>query len=505
MDRTTRDVNSSGNDDSALETTCKPLLSAHCARLKSPASHERYSGFGGLPRSSRSTPAHFALSTQDTFSSGEQTSDSDIESGGEYNVGREEYLGQLERARVAGVHRKPRARRSSPNASSGTPKRNVPLSAENKRLPQATFGGVEWSTGETVRLKKKKVASLGKATQDLFRVVDNILNTHTGSLYVYGYRFRHVSELDGIFGDIESEFVMVLDVDEDDDRPDTVQGLESVPIHEIESKCEMHLISEQNIEEVEKFLKGQELFCRRKWITKYDDSVHRLKGTRQSSSGASVPIRPNEADTSNDRASRSATDVSTEQEQDPICKILDGCGYHLSDGNAATSEHIFVSVDGFSGAGGATIGLKAAGMIVAAAFDNNATACETYRANHPEVPLFEVSAQAFPSHWNCCSPHHIHLSTVCKFFSRAKRRVGKNDEANRQTLEEVGRYIGKYRPPYLSLEQVYTLRTHFRRDDWAKMLKSVVRRGYLVAWKELEFLEHEVPAPRKRLIVWAAA
>jgi len=49
----------------------------------------------------------------------------------------------------------------------------------------------------------------------------------------------------------------------------------------------------------------------------------------------------------------------------------------------------FIAIDIYCGSGAVTEGLKAEGITVLAAIDNDPIACETYRLNHPEVHLVQ--------------------------------------------------------------------------------------------------------------------
>jgi DNA (cytosine-5)-methyltransferase 1 len=53
------------------------------------------------------------------------------------------------------------------------------------------------------------------------------------------------------------------------------------------------------------------------------------------------------------------------------------------------SKKQYTAIDLFSGAGGLTLGLKSAGFKVLAGVEINPIAASTYRANHPEIKLFE--------------------------------------------------------------------------------------------------------------------
>ena len=53
----------------------------------------------------------------------------------------------------------------------------------------------------------------------------------------------------------------------------------------------------------------------------------------------------------------------------------------------------YTAIDLFSGAGGLTLGLKKAGFKVLAGVEINSVAANTYRANHPNIKLFECDVK----------------------------------------------------------------------------------------------------------------
>ena len=73
------------------------------------------------------------------------------------------------------------------------------------------------------------------------------------------------------------------------------------------------------------------------------------------------------------------------------------------------------AVDLYSGSGAVTLGLKMAGFRVVGAVDIDSTACETYRANHPEVDLFEgdIKNPTIPTRFSNLLNGALDLLVVC--------------------------------------------------------------------------------------------
>lgn len=96
------------------------------------------------------------------------------------------------------------------------------------------------------------------------------------------------------------------------------------------------------------------------------------------------------------------------------------------------NEAVLRAVDLFCGSGAVTEALRHNGFSVAAAVDNDAVACRTYRANHPNVRLVEDDIEQIEPHNH---PAFAHLGTIdllvvcapCQPFSSQNRKRAATD------------------------------------------------------------------------------
>ena len=115
-------------------------------------------------------------------------------------------------------------------------------------------------------------------------------------------------------------------------------------------------------------------------------------------------------------------------------------------------------VDLFSGAGSATAALKSSHFRVAAAVDNDSTACATYRLNHPTVRLFEEDIRSLEPdrvRAEClgCTPLHLMIICApCQPFS-SQNRYRRNDWRS-ELLLDAARFVAALRPVVVFVENV---------------------------------------------------
>ncbi|MEW6223489.1 MAG: DNA cytosine methyltransferase [Chloroflexota bacterium] len=162
-----------------------------------------------------------------------------------------------------------------------------------------------------------------------------------------------------------------------------------------------------------------------------------------------------------------------------------------------------LAVDLFAGAGGATAGLKAAGIRVVAAVENNADAAASYRLNHPEVVLLaEDIRRVSPTRlMRCAGLSRGALSLLqacppCQTWSSLGTR-SENDPRN-ELLSLVGRFIRVMRPKAFIIENVRGLQSDARLDLLLAMTREI---GYVSKIYLVDASAFAVPQRRKRLIV----
>ncbi|MGP2436086.1 DNA cytosine methyltransferase [Streptomyces sp. JW3] len=162
------------------------------------------------------------------------------------------------------------------------------------------------------------------------------------------------------------------------------------------------------------------------------------------------------------------------------------------------------AIDLFAGAGGATRGLRDAGLNVLAAVENDPEASETYRRNHPRVKLINADIRQVNPVGLLSSlglePGQLGLLKACPpcqgFSSLAKGAV---DEDRNDLVLDVVRFVKVFRPKILLLENVPGLQRDSRLSALVAQLGAV---GYLFRGMSLDATSFGVPQRRKRFILF---
>lgn len=168
-----------------------------------------------------------------------------------------------------------------------------------------------------------------------------------------------------------------------------------------------------------------------------------------------------------------------------------------------------MAVDIFCGCGGLTVGLKRAGFRVLAGVDVDALSVETYKANHPEVDIWEkdirkLDPTAFLKTLGL-NPGELDLLAgcpPCQGFSTMRTLNGSirvNDPRN-DLLMEFLRFVEEARPRGVMLENVPGLAADKRFESFCRRMKKF---GYLGDHRVLNVAEYGVPQRRLRLIYLA--
>jgi DNA (cytosine-5)-methyltransferase 1 len=171
-----------------------------------------------------------------------------------------------------------------------------------------------------------------------------------------------------------------------------------------------------------------------------------------------------------------------------------------------------LAIDLFAGAGGMTLGLTRAGFVVVGAVEIDSLACETYRANHPNVHLWETDirklAAADVLEELELEPGELGLIAgcpPCQGFSSLTTLNGKyevDDDRNDLVLE-YGRFVREMLPRAVLMENVPRLASDRRMTALCDMLEGLgypVREGI----KILNAADFGVPQRRRRLVMLAA-
>jgi DNA (cytosine-5)-methyltransferase 1 len=164
----------------------------------------------------------------------------------------------------------------------------------------------------------------------------------------------------------------------------------------------------------------------------------------------------------------------------------------------------YTAIDLFSGAGGATRGLRDAGYAVLAAVENDRAAAKTYAANHPDTELYDrairyVQAPRLAQSL-AAEGHRLTLLTACppcQPFSTLGS--GEATDPRNALVASVGRFVEHLRPRALMLENVPGLQSEPR----FRTLVETLEEEYNVAEYIVQAADFGVPQKRRRIIVIA--
>jgi DNA (cytosine-5)-methyltransferase 1 len=168
------------------------------------------------------------------------------------------------------------------------------------------------------------------------------------------------------------------------------------------------------------------------------------------------------------------------------------------------------AVDLFSGCGGLTSGLSAAGFRVIAAVEKDPDAAATYTANHPEVRLYredirDVSAAKLRRALKLRRRRRLDLIAgcpPCQGFTRLTESDGHRDPRNR-LVREFLRLVVELKPRACMLENVPGLLTRGKRY-FAELREGLEAAGYRTTYRVVELADYGVPQFRKRLVLFGA-
>lgn len=167
----------------------------------------------------------------------------------------------------------------------------------------------------------------------------------------------------------------------------------------------------------------------------------------------------------------------------------------------------FTAIDIYCGSGAVTEGLKAEGITVLAAVDNDPVACETYRLNHPEVHLV-------PSDIRLINPAALRkdielnkqldlliICAPCQPFSNQNRKRTADDPRSDLVLEGL-KFIEEFEPRFVFFENVPGIATS---NPLISLRQKLAKIGYVLGDpKTLNAADCGVPQRRERCIMVAA-
>jgi DNA (cytosine-5)-methyltransferase 1 len=163
------------------------------------------------------------------------------------------------------------------------------------------------------------------------------------------------------------------------------------------------------------------------------------------------------------------------------------------------------AIEIFAGGGGLAVGLRDAGFRTVAAVEVEPSAVATFKANHPEVRVFQQDVRTIDGAQllglaggaldvlAACPP--------CQGFSSLTSKWRKADPRNELVLE-VARLAEEMRPRAIMVENVPGLvdKGKILFDELVRRLRDL---GYRCTWSVLQVADYGVPQRRRRLVLLA--
>jgi DNA (cytosine-5)-methyltransferase 1 len=151
-------------------------------------------------------------------------------------------------------------------------------------------------------------------------------------------------------------------------------------------------------------------------------------------------------------------------------------------------------VDLFSGAGGLSLGFRAAGFELIAAFEHNAAAVQTYRTNVDS----KVFQQEIHGNLDVPSATVIIGGPPCQGFSSAGMR--RSGDKRNTLVSCFAQIVAKHRPPAFVFENVEGFLTAERGRRVLDLVEPLIGIGYWIHLRKVNAANFGVPQHRKRVI-----
>ena len=168
--------------------------------------------------------------------------------------------------------------------------------------------------------------------------------------------------------------------------------------------------------------------------------------------------------------------------------------------------------DFFCGCGGSSLGLQASGMKIAFGLDNDPDAERTFRANFPEAAFMSADIGDVPTsalddvvEASACHPLLFSACAPCQPFSRQRTCEALPDDGRLGLLDHVSRFLRRFRPELIFVENVPGLRDgSLGRKVFERLTKALEELGYFTSHRIVRSQDYGVPQRRARLVLLAS-
>ncbi|WP_444906530.1 DNA cytosine methyltransferase [Microbulbifer sp. ANSA003] len=165
--------------------------------------------------------------------------------------------------------------------------------------------------------------------------------------------------------------------------------------------------------------------------------------------------------------------------------------------------------DFFSGCGGTSSGLSAAGLNIKFALDSDSTAIETFKENFPKATtVVKDITDITPDFLDSLilprkSPLLFCGCAPCQPFSKQNNNKSQNDP-RRNLLTEFSRFVEHWMPEYILVENVPGLQKIKGKGPFNQFISKIRELGYNFDYSVLPACGFGVPQKRERLVLIAS-
>ena len=163
------------------------------------------------------------------------------------------------------------------------------------------------------------------------------------------------------------------------------------------------------------------------------------------------------------------------------------------------NSSVLTGIDLFSGPGGLTLGMKAAGITPVMGVEVNKDAVATYLTHTPEsdhrhADIRQIEFGEFEGKVDV-----VYGGPPCQPFSLGGRRQGQNDE--RDMVPQFVRAIAQVKPSAFVMENVPGLLSSRYKAYFDWLLTELEEAGFVCSWRILKACDYGVPQNRKRVFI----
>ncbi|KAI1126158.1 S-adenosyl-L-methionine-dependent methyltransferase, partial [Nemania abortiva] len=350
------------------------------------------------------------------------------------------------------------------------------------------------------------------------------MDTQSGRIMVRGIRLTRHRHMRGLLPRMKNEICALYDIDRQDNRPEQIQAAVEVPITEIirtrafsrtNDAFPSHRFNRWQWGTVEEIENRGTLVQRWKYYRHWPS--YATMAAKKSYSGAVVRLRYDDIEDEYFRVSDDKLRNEFRGGRIPGGSFIGGQvrtpTIDLNRGKAGLQtatllkdRQKYTADDMFCGAGGASCGIRRAGLRIRLACDIDHAAATSYKENFPEasLKLKDIFSLIEESGNSTDRSDFVHISPPCQVWSPVHTRPGKNDEANVAALFACGEVLRMRRPRISTGEQTFGLLFDRNEEFFNALVGQYTALGFSFSWNILHFKEYGIPSIRRRLI-WIAS